>query len=152
MNKLNVISILAIILFIFPISYAQEETDKVFEKEVIGKLIFLSPLLDPIYLGIEVTDSSGESYNREMYFSVDSNFKVINKKSLSNIYFGDIVSVVYDEITKTNHEDEVEKEEVERIAKAVTFKKPAHQKNSRQILRESIVLGIQNAERKETKE
>ena len=125
----SVLAMLLILNFSFSgVIRAQEYELKetVEAKEVIGKLSSRSPINTPNYIGITLIDSRGNDTNRDMFFSADEDLKVFHKKEFSNIQIGDIVRVIYDEISQITEDGK--KKLIKRAAKAIKFVRPGKDK------------------------
>ena len=95
------------------------EIIKVETKEVTGEVISLSPMKNPKFIGIGYQEGD-KGY--DTFFKVEKEVKIINKKSLEDIELGDMVSVIYKEITQKTEEG---REQTVKVAKAIRFIKPA---------------------------
>jgi hypothetical protein len=73
-----------------------QENGAIATKTLIGKVLSLSPIAAPQFIGI-----SPATGNTDYYFHIDAAVEVVNKKSLQEIKVGDMVEVTYDAVTKT---------------------------------------------------
>lgn len=122
MNKLSSIFLIVGLIICAGTCYSQEEKNieqKIQIKEILGRLSSRSPIDKPEYIGVIVLDAKGEDSGRDMFFSVDKDLKISHKKKFSDIQIGDIVKIVYDEITQTTEEGE--EKLIKRVAKTVKF-------------------------------
>ena len=104
------------------ICYSQEEKNidqKIQTKEILGRLSSRSPISEPKHIGVVILDAKGEDSGRDMFFYADEELKVEHKKKFSDIQIGDIVRVVYDEITQVTEDGE--EKLIKRVAKTVKF-------------------------------
>lgn len=122
MNKLSSIFLIAGLILCAGTCYSQEEKNieqKIQTKEILGRLSSRSPINEPEYIGIVILDAKGEDSGRDMFFYADKELGVEHKKKFSDIHIGDVVRVVYDEITQVTEEGE--EKLIKRVAKTVKF-------------------------------
>ncbi len=95
------------------------EIIKVETKEITGEVVSFSPMKNPKFIGVayQVGDVGYDAF-----FKVDENVKIVHKRSLDEIKLGDMVSVIYEEITQKTEEG---REQTVKVAKAIRFIKPA---------------------------
>ncbi|MFH1782910.1 MAG: hypothetical protein ABH848_04780 [Candidatus Omnitrophota bacterium] len=109
--------------------------------KVIGKLSSLSPINDPVYIGIELFDEISENSTGEgLMFIIDTNTTIENKRDMNDIRFGDTVMITYNEAEEILEDDT---SRVYRTATSVKFLRSAGKTTEEQKRREEIQILVE---------
>ena len=136
-KKIILLFFTGIFMFYFFAVYCEETITR---KEIYGRLISLSPLANPVYIGIEAMTERGV-LNRDMHFHLEPGYRIIGKDFISNIKMGDVVIVGYDQIKDTTDQGE---EEVKNIAKTIEFIKLGEDVADRERIRSRVLKQATN--------
>jgi hypothetical protein len=96
---------------------ATETTER---REIEGKVSAVNSHFIAVECGVDVSNT----YMIEMAFNIDKGVQIAHKKSIKDIGQGDIVKILYDEVTKTENNIKSAK----RVARVVTFLKGSEKK------------------------
>jgi uncharacterized OB-fold protein len=123
MKKLISIILVIGVFTVIGVCYAQEEeiTERIVTKKISGRLSSRSPINEPEIIGIVLLDERRKDSGHDMFFAADEDLQIVYKKSFGEIKIGDMVEIVYDEITQVTEEGE--EKSIKRVAKIVKFLK-----------------------------
>ncbi|MFH1411229.1 MAG: hypothetical protein ABIG55_01095 [Candidatus Omnitrophota bacterium] len=96
-----------------------EGEERTVTKTITGKLCSRSPMAAPVQIGISLVDGSGKDMGRDVFFYVDKDMKLENKKEFIEINVGDVITVTYDETVRDTEDGK--EELVKKVATKIRF-------------------------------
>lgn len=97
MKNIFVIFVTSLFILISSLGLCEEIITR---KELFGRLISVSPLAEPIYIGIEIMSEEG-FLNRENHLYLKPGYRIIGRNFFNEIKIGDVLTIGYDEVKVT---------------------------------------------------